>query len=133
MSPGSFEFDLGLAVTRRHKDGVTCRLPLRPELFNSEGTVHGGVLAAVADEVAWHAILHVAGDPLRMSTAELKVNYLRPVTGKHLTARGIVLKLGRFLMVTRIDLHDERRRLAAHATVTYARLNNPKSARHQTR
>lgn len=122
MDPTSFEFQLGLTVTRKHNDGVTCRLKLHPGLYNSEGAIHGGVLASVADEVAWHAILHQAGEPVRMTTTELKVNYLRPVVGKQLTARGIVLKLGRFLMVTRIEIHDERRRLAAHATVTYARL-----------
>jgi uncharacterized protein (TIGR00369 family) len=123
MDPTSFEFQLGLTVTRRHKDGVTCRLPLHPGLFNSEGSVHGGVLASVADEVAWHAILHHAGEPVKMTTTELKVNYLRPVLGRVLTARGTVLKLGRLLMVTRIDIFDEKRKLAAHATVTYARLS----------
>lgn len=122
MDPASFEFQLGLTVTRSHKDGVTCRLPLHPGLFNSEGAVHGGVLASVADEVAWHAIIEVSGGPVKMTTTELKVNYLRPVVGKVLTARGVVLKLGRFLMVTRIEIYDERRRHAAHATVTYARL-----------
>lgn len=124
MSPTSFEFQLGLVVTRRHKDGVTCRLALHPGLYNSEGAIHGGVLASVADEVAWHAILHQAGEPVKMTTAELKVNYLRPVVGKFLTARGVVMKLGRFLMVTRVEIYDEKRRHAAHASVTYARLSS---------
>lgn len=122
MKSSSFEFQLGLIVRRRHADGVTCRLPLRPGLFNSDGVVHGGIIATVADEVAWHAILHQLGSPARMTTAELKVNYLCPIAGQSLTARGIVLKLGRMLMVTRVDIFDEQRKLAAHATVTYARL-----------
>ena len=123
MKSSSFEFQLGLIVSRRHADGVTCRLPLHPGLFNSEGAVHGGIIATVADEVSWHAILHQLGSPAKMTTAELKVNYLRPIAGQSLTARGIVLKLGRMLMVTRVDIFDEQRKLAAHATVTYARLN----------
>ena len=122
MKPVCFERELALAITRRHKDGVTCRLALRPQLFNHDGAVHGGIIASVADEVAWHAILHVAGEELKLTTAELKVNYLRPIAGETLSARGFVLKLGRFLLATRIEIYDQQRKLAAHATVTYARL-----------
>ena len=122
MTSGSFEFELGLVVSRRHRDGVTCRLPLRPNLFNNHGIVHGGIIATVADEVAWHAICHQLGEYAKMTTAELKVNYLSPIAGASLSARGVVLKLGRMLMVARVDVFDEKRKLAAHATVTYARL-----------
>lgn len=118
----AFEHTLGVRVVRKHKDGVTCRLDLRPALFNSDGVVHGGILASVADEVAWFAIIEALGEKRRMTTTELKINYLRPVQGKMLTARGYVLKLGRMLNVTRIEIFDERRKLAAHATVTYALL-----------
>lgn len=122
MSEQAFELDLGLEVIRRHADGVTCRLRLRPGLFNTVGIVHGGVIATVADEAAWHAIIHCLGQQKKMTTSELKVNYLRPFAGQLLTARGIVLKLGRMLCVTRVDLFNEQKKLAAHATVTYALL-----------
>jgi uncharacterized protein (TIGR00369 family) len=118
----AFEDELGITVTRRHKDGVTCRVPLRPELLNSNGVLHGGIIASIADEVAWHAILDQMGERKQpMTTSELKVNYLRPIApAKQMTARGFVLKLGRTLAVTRVDIFDSERRLAAHATVTYA-------------
>lgn len=120
----AFEYQLGVRVTRKHKDGVTCRLDLRPNLYNSEGVLHGGVIASVADEVAWFAIIEVLGGRRKMTTTELKVNYLRPIVGGHLNARGYVLKLGRILNVTRIEIFDERRKLAAHATVTYMLLGD---------
>ena len=120
----AFEDTLGITITRKHKDGVTCTVPLRTGLLNSNGVVHGGVIASIADEVAWHAILSQIkaqmGEPKPMTTSELKVNYLRPIGGKKATARGFVLKLGRMLAVTRVDIFDEEKRLAAHATVTYA-------------
>ena len=79
------------------------------------------MIASVADEAAWWAILTVLGrEDQKMTTTELKVNYLRPIVGKKVIARGFVLKLGRTLAVTRIDILDDRRRLAVHATVTYA-------------
>jgi uncharacterized protein (TIGR00369 family) len=118
----AFEHSLSIQVTRKHKDGATCTIPLHDELMNSNGVLHGGVIASIADEVAWWAILTALGGDRKMTTSELKVNYLRPIVGKKAIARGFVLKLGRTLAVTRIDIFDEKRRLAAHATVTYAML-----------
>lgn len=119
----AFETGLNLTVTRKHKDGATCTMPIREDLLNGNGVLHGGVTASVADEAAWWAILTVLGRAdQKMTTTELKVNYLRPIVGKKVVARGFVLKLGRTLAVTRIDVFDDRRRLAAHATVTYAML-----------
>jgi uncharacterized protein (TIGR00369 family) len=124
----SFESGLQIAITRKHKDGATCALPIREDLLNGTGSLHGGVIASIADEVAWLSILTVLGrEDQKMTTTELKVNYLRPIAGekmvgKKLTARGFVLKLGRMLAVTRIDILDDKKQLAAHATVTYAML-----------
>ncbi|HEY3743041.1 MAG TPA: PaaI family thioesterase [Bryobacteraceae bacterium] len=118
----AFEDDLGISVTRKHKDGVTCAVPLRPALLNSNGVLHGGIIASIADEVAWHAILSQMPEPRpAMTTSELKVNYLRPIAlASKTTARGYVLKLGKMLAVTRVDVFDSQKKLAAHATVTYA-------------
>ena len=118
----AFEDGLAITVMRKHKDGVTCTVPLRPELLNGNGVVHGGVIASIADEVAWHAILsQLGGERKAMTTSELKVNYLRPIApAAKTTARGFVLKLGKILAVTRVDIFDSQKRLAAHATVTYA-------------
>lgn len=114
----AFENDLGLKVTRKHKDGVTIELPLRDELLNSQGVLHGGVAASIADEAAWHAMIsHYGQRPA--TTTELKVNYLRPITGKKVTARAYMLKAGTTLCVTRIDLFGSDKKLGAVAVVTY--------------
>ncbi len=121
----TFEKRLGLRPGPVRKNGVTCTLRLEPWMFNGAGVVHGGLLASVADEAAWHAIK--AGFPERtaMTTSELKVDYLRPVKGARLIARASVLKLGRMLCVSRVEILDETRKLAVHATVTYALLRKP--------
>jgi len=114
-----FENSLALRVVRKHRDGVTVKFPIRDEFLNGTGVLHGGVIASVADEVAWHALLHAHQSEKQMTTTELKVNYLRPVAGHSLTARGIVLRGGKTLGVTRVDLFDAQRRLVAVAIVTY--------------
>lgn len=114
-----FEHDLGLRLARKHRDGVTMQLRLRPELLNSNGVLHGGITASVVDEAAWWAIRNHFEDPRPATTAELKINYLLPIAGKKLTARAYLLRAGKKLCVSRVDVLNEKRRLAAAAIVTY--------------
>jgi uncharacterized protein (TIGR00369 family) len=118
--PGmAFENSLALRVVRKHRDGVTVEFPLRGEFLNGNGVLHGGVIAAIADEAAWHGLVHAHQGHREMTTTELKVNYLRPIAGKKVVARVYVLRAGKTLSVTRVDLLDAERRLSAVAIVTY--------------
>ncbi len=116
----SFENTLNLRVARKHADGVTVHFELLPHYLNSHGVLHGGVTASLADEAAWHAIENYLGYGKRKSTTtELKVNYLRPIGGKKVIARAYLVRAGQTLCVSRIDIFDEKKALAAIATVTY--------------
>ena len=115
----AYEHSLAIKVVRKHRDGVTVECPLREELLNSNGVLHGGVTASIADEAAWHALLHEYKGHTEMTTTELKVNYLRPMTGKKVLARAYVLRAGKTLGVTRVDLFDSQKKLSAVAVVTY--------------
>jgi uncharacterized protein (TIGR00369 family) len=115
----SFENHLKLKVAERHADGVTVHFPLTPDFLNSEGVLHGGITATIADEAAWHAIEHHFGKPTSCTTTELKVNYLRPITGTKAIARAYLVRAGKTLCVSRIDIFDDTNQLAAIAIVTY--------------
>ena len=114
----AFEHDLGVHVTRKHSDGVTVECALRPGLLNSNGVLHGGVTASIADEAAWHALVQHYGER-PTTTTELKINYLRPISGSKVIARAFLLRTGKSLCVTRVDLFDSHKRLAGAALVTY--------------
>ncbi|MBM3798245.1 MAG: PaaI family thioesterase [Acidobacteria bacterium] len=124
----AFEHTLGLKLTRRQAGGVTCRLALHEGHLNGDGVVHGGVLASVADEAAWYAIVEVHGRNCKVTTTNLTIHYLRPATGTFLRARCFVLKPGRRLFSTRVEIFDARGKLAAHASVTYMILEAPATA-----
>jgi acyl-CoA thioesterase len=109
---------LGLRITRRHKDGLTLTLPLRPELLNMSGVLHGGVTATLADAAAGLALTEITRR--RCTTVELKINFLLPVTGRRVSARSRFLRVGRRLAVSSVDVRDQDKRLAASALVTYA-------------
>ena len=108
-----------LTVAERHADGVTIHFPLSPDFLNSHGVLHGGIAATIADEAAWHAIENHFGKPTNCTTTELKVNYLRPITGKTVIARAYLVRAGKTLCVSRIDIFDDTNNLAAIAIVTY--------------
>ncbi|MBZ5606230.1 MAG: PaaI family thioesterase [Acidobacteriia bacterium] len=116
----SFEHQLNLRVAEKHEDGVTVHFDLLPNYLNSNGVLHGGVTASLADEAAWHAMENRFGYGVRPSTTtELKVNYLRPISGKQVSARAYLVRAGKTLCVSRVDIFDEAKNLAAIGIVTY--------------
>ena len=110
-------------MVRKHRDGVTVEVRLEPGLLNSHGVLHGGVAASIADEAAWHAMHSHFGKHRRSTTTELKVNYLRPIVGNKVVARAYLVRAGRTLCVSRVDLFDSAKRLGALAIVTYMLLD----------
>ena len=119
----AFEDSLQVQVIQKHRDGVTVSCPLSEKLMNGAGVLHGGVIATIADEAAWHAMIHAYKGKRPMTTTELKINYLRPIVGKKMTARVYILRAGKTLGVTRVDLFDAEKRLAAVGLVTYMLLD----------
>ncbi len=111
---------LGLRIAERHEDGVTIECALKDYYFNPDGSLHGGMIATIADEAVWFAIEDQMGSSRYSTTTELKVNYLRAAkdTGK-LFARARLLKTGKTLCVGSVELTDDRGALCAFATVTY--------------
>lgn len=111
---------LGLRISEKHEDGVTIECELKEFYFNPDGSLHGGVIATIADEAVWFAIEERFASSRFTTTTELKVNYLRAVTAsKRVLARARLLKAGKTLCVGSVELLDDRGALCAFATVTY--------------
>jgi uncharacterized protein (TIGR00369 family) len=86
--------------------------------WNPMGTVHGGLLADVADAslgVAWASKLEEGES---FTTLELKINFLRPVREGRLTATSFVVKHGRNVGMTECEVSDQNGRLIAKASAT---------------
>ena len=115
----AFEHSLGVRVRRKHKDGVSIVCDLHDDLMNSQGVLHGGIIASIADEAAWFAIEPQLTGGRSATTTELKVNYLLPIAGDKVLGRAYLLRAGKTLCVSRVDLQDQKKRLAAVAIVTY--------------
>ncbi|MDF2707387.1 PaaI family thioesterase [Nonomuraea muscovyensis] len=81
---------------------ATLEIPIRDELLQHDGFVHGGVLCYAAD----NAITFAAGSVLgpAVLTSGLSIDYLRPARGRTLLARAVVIHSGRRQAVCRCDV-----------------------------
>lgn len=112
----NFNLYLGIRILRKHPNGVTVECRMRKELLNFAGVLHGGVTATLADVAVGQALMQRGH---KTTTVELKINYLRPITGSKVTARSHLLRIGKTLSTARVDVFDDRKNLAAVALVTY--------------
>jgi uncharacterized protein (TIGR00369 family) len=120
LADKDFNHYLGIRLAGSHADGVTIECRLGKKHLNFAGVLHGGVTAALADVAVGQALLRRGR---KCTTVELKISYLRPVTGRKVTARSHLLRIGKTLCIGRVDVFDEEKKLAAVAIVTYMLLD----------
>lgn len=91
----------------------TLELPFGDAVAQQHGFFAGGAIGTLADVAGGYAAMSVAPAGHDVLTLEYKINFLRPATGSLVTAEGVVLKAGRSVIVTRVDVFDAERRLCA--------------------
>lgn len=95
----------------------TLTLPGSAALANERDTMHGGILATVAELAAVAVVPGTGGTP--MATGSLHVTYLRPaLLDGPTTVHTDVVHRGRSFAVVRSDVRNASGKLAAAATVT---------------
>jgi len=99
------------------------RLPVRQDLRQQHGFLHGGVVSYLADNALTYAGGAAMAAPV--VTSEYKINYVRPAIGDLLIARAECVSVGRQQAVVRCDVfavRDGEEKLCAVAQGTIARL-----------
>lgn len=101
---------------------VRIRLPASERLRGGvAGSLHGGVLSALADIAALGAMTGLFTTREQPAgTAELSISFLRPALGAYVLVEGRVLKKGRTLAVIDIDITRPDSKPVAKGRVTYA-------------
>jgi len=91
-------------------------------ISNPVGTIHGGFIATVLDSVLTLAVQTNLPDDRSATTVDLHVQYVRPlfVGSGRIVAEGLALHVGSTLATAEGRLTDERGKLIAHATGTFA-------------
>lgn len=110
---------LGMKLARLAPGRATLLLDVEPRHSHPQG-VHGGVLAALADTALAMAIFTRLPAHVRISTVEMKINYLNAHQGGRLRAEARILRLGKRLAVGEVEIRSASRQLVAKSLLTYS-------------
>src|SRR5580658_6660124 len=102
---------MGMKITHVSKDKVTAEMVVRDELNNRNGTLHGGAVMALADNLGGTATMANLPKGGRTATIESKTNFFAAIpAGDTAHAECTPLHRGRSTMVwqTRITRNDGR-------------------------
>jgi uncharacterized protein (TIGR00369 family) len=113
---------LGLELGEMKPGEANLHLEVRDELRQNQGVVHGGAVASLIDTASAFAVVTQLEPDERVTTTDLTIHYLRPVTAGHLTATARTVRAGRRLFVLSVEVMDDQQRLIATAVTTYIRL-----------
>ncbi|MFO8101046.1 MAG: thioesterase family protein [Dehalococcoidia bacterium] len=134
VQTSQFTEGLGLHIESMEAETASMRFTNRDDLTGSERTtnLHGGVIASVLDitgslAVFSNLVYRMKDSSLnkriekvtRINTIDLRIDYIRPASGTSFVATGYVMRSGRTVAVSRIELHGEDGRLAAVGTGSY--------------
>jgi len=125
-----FSVLLGAELLRFSQGFAELKIPIRPELKQQHGFVHGGVLSYAADNALTFAGGSVLGPAV--VTSEFKINYLKPAIGEFLVARATVIHFSKSQAVCRCDVfvsNEGRERLCATSQGTIVRLDQSSDSR----
>ncbi|HOK01410.1 MAG TPA: thioesterase family protein [Spirochaetota bacterium] len=129
-----FNVYLGIKVTELSLERAIIEIESREELYGNyvQKILHGGVISAVIDLsggiiAQTHAIHSMKGVSIaelisrfsKMSTLNMRVDYLRPGSGKIFKCISHVIRAGNKIAVTRMDMFNDSDILIATGTGTY--------------
>lgn len=103
---------LGLRVTFLDSGLCNMKVPFREDLIGDpiRRALHGGVISAALDTCGGAALWTQCGEGDRLSTVDLRVDYLRKGEPEDLYVDGTVLRLGNRVGVTEMVAYHPGRR-----------------------
>jgi uncharacterized protein (TIGR00369 family) len=122
FSPKGFDVHYGLQFDEITPERVVGHVPLRPEILQPYGLVHGGVFASIAESLAsvGTAVGVMPEGKLAMGLSN-QTSFLRPMTtGAAVHATASRLHKGRTTWVWDVQMTDDEGRLCAITRMTIA-------------
>jgi acyl-CoA thioesterase len=113
---------LGLELGEVALGEATVHLAVRDELKQNQGVVHGGAIASLIDTASAFALLTYIDVHERVTTTDLTIHYLRPVTEGRMSATAHIVRAGRRLFVLSVEVRNDRNVLVATAVTTYIKI-----------
>jgi 1,4-dihydroxy-2-naphthoyl-CoA hydrolase len=119
--PVGFDALLGIELLECSDELVSARLPVRDELLQPFGLVHGGVFAAIAETLAsvgTAVVVHPQGN-VATGLAN-QTSFTRPISDGTIHARAVRRHRGRTTWIWDVEITDDDERPCALSRVTIA-------------
>jgi uncharacterized protein (TIGR00369 family) len=100
----AFMRTIGATIERVEAGAVEIRMPVRTDLTQQHGFVHGAVVAAIGDSACGYSAFTLMPPDAGVLSIEFKVNLLAPAKGELLIARARVVRAGRTISVCQADV-----------------------------
>jgi acyl-CoA thioesterase len=113
---------IGIELDEIGSGTATLGLEVRKALKQNHGVVHGGAIASLIDTATAFAILSLIEPDEKVTTVDLTISYLRPITTGRITAVAKVLRAGRRLLAVSAEVLDKDGKLTTTALSTYIRI-----------
>jgi len=125
---------LGLKVESLKMEDVRVKFEMKGAFIGNyvHGILHGGVISAILDttggltaslgvlqKMAGRTAEEIGKSLTKIGTIDLRIDYLRPGKGNYFIATGVIMRAGRRVSVTRMELHNDQDVLIAVGTGTY--------------
>ena len=99
---------------------TTAKLPIRWEMYNGIGIVHGGITATFVDNAMGRTLaVCYPGELSRQVTLDLNIHYIKGGGGSVLIAESELLQAGKNIAVVDCFVRDEEGDLVSKATGTF--------------
>ena len=120
ISPPPIAMLVGYKISQVDKGYAVFELDPAEYHYNPFATVHGGIISTILDTTMTCSILSTLEKGTSCSTAEIKVNFIRPVTANTGTLRREArpIHIGKRLATAEGKLKDRKGNLCAHAVST---------------
>lgn len=116
-----FDALLGTEWLDDDPDHARVRVPMRDELRQPVGLLHGGVMSSLVESICSRATaLAVFEDGMMAMGQSISVNFIRPVTEGHAEVKAKARHRGRTTWVWDAEVRDAEERLCALAQMTIA-------------
>lgn len=107
-----------MELSYNDKDQATFSMPFDQKFCHALGSVHGGVLSTLLDNAGWFTVQpHYE---TWVNTIDLQVQLLLPTSNKNLISKGTLVKKGKMIAFSKMEVLDEEDTLIATATGTFA-------------
>nr|WP_106779062.1 PaaI family thioesterase [Lysinibacillus timonensis] len=111
-----FQF-IGFEIVKFEEEDVIIKLDIHNNLLNVNETLHGGIHAAMIDQVLSMTVR--TKSKTRCATINLSLNYLAPVESGTIYAKGRMLQIGYKIATVEAIVYTEEGNILAKGTGTF--------------